>query len=389
MPILWKKPFSRIKEQEGLNINSFFKKTEASWLSRALSQLLVGVLCLAVLTGTGCSLFSGANLGEASPFSKAEQFDFRTNSTQQLVAEAVTNVYRLGVGDVLAISVYGEDGSLRETPVDPNGNITYVLTGAVPAAGRTIDELRVDLQARVAAKLSRAILNIVPVRFGSQTYTILGELNYPGTYLIEGRTTIVDAVAKARGLRTGYFRNSTAEMADFRHATLMRNGQVLPLDFEALLRQGDSTQNRTLQNGDIITIPSSLVKSIYVLGEVNFPRTVGFVSSVSLIQALTEAQGIKTTSDGRIVIVRGSLSRPVVKVAHYDKMLAGKEPNLSLLPGDIVFVPPDRYAFLREIVEKAISAFATTVAHETAVKLFNESIGTQNNSTTTRPVIVP
>lgn len=347
------------------------------------------LLCLASMMVAGCSLFSSDDADGAFPLSKAEQFDFRSNPTNQIVTEAVTNAYCLGVGDVLAISVYGEEGSLRETPVDPNGNITYVLTGAVPAAGRTIDDLRVDLQTRVSAKLSRAIVNIVPVRFGSQTYTILGELNYPGTYLIEGRTTIVDAVAKARGLRTGYFRNSTAEMADFRHATLMRGGLLLPLDFESLMRKGDSTQNLALRNGDIITIPSSLVKSIYVLGEVNFPRTVGFVSSVSLIQALTEAQGLKATSDGRIVIVRGSLSRPVVHVAHYDSLLAGKEPNLPLLPGDIVYVPPDRFAFLREVVEKAISAFATTVAHESAVQLFNQSVGPQNNSTTTRPIIVP
>ena len=389
MPISCKKRFSLLAEQEGQAINDLLKNGGSPWLDRARAQMPLWVIGIAGMMVTGCSLFSGGDADAASAFAKAEQFDFRSNPTNQIVAEAVTNAYCLGVGDVLAISVYGEDGSLRETPVDPNGNITYVLTGAVPAAGRTIDDLRADLQKRVAAKLSRAIVNIVPVRFGSQTYTILGELNYPGTYLIEGRTTIVDAVAKARGLRTGYFRNSTAEMADYRHATLMRGGQVLPLDFESLLRQGDSTQNLTLRNGDIITIPSSLVKSIYVLGEVNFPRTVGFVSAVSLIQALTEAQGIKATSDGRIVIVRGSLSRPVVHVSHYDQMLAGKEPNLPLLPGDIVYVPPDRFAFLREIVEKAISAFATTIAHESAVQIFNQSIGNQNSTPTTRPVIVP
>jgi polysaccharide export outer membrane protein len=357
-------------------------------LERVLVQLTLWVLCLAGMMLTGCSLFSSGDLG-VSPLANTEQFDFRANPTNQIAPEAITNAYCLGVGDVLAISVYGEEGSLRETPVDPNGNITYVLTGAVPAAGRTIDDLRTDVQKRVSAKLSRAIVNMVPVRFGSQTYTILGELNYPGTYLIEGRTTIIDAVAKARGVRTGYFRNSTAEMADYRHATLMRGGQVLPLDFEALLRQGDSTQNLTLRNGDIITIPSSLVKSIYVLGEVNFPRTVGFVSSVSLIQALTEAQGIKAASDGRIVIVRGSLSRPVVQVAHYDQMLAGKEPNLPLMPGDIIYVPPNRFAFLREVVEKAISAFATTIAQESAVRVYNNTLGTPAGTDSTRPVIVP
>ncbi len=376
-------------KKEDPPINSCSQSLDSPWLKRVLQPIALRVLCLAGIMITGCSLPFPDDSSGVSPFANTEQFDFRTTLPLQVETEAVTNAYCLGVGDVLAISVYGEEGSLRETPVDPNGNITYVLTGAVPAAGRTIDDLRTEVQKRVSAKLSRAIVNIVPVRFGSQTYTILGELNYPGTYLIEGRTTIIDAVAKARGLRTGYFRNSTAEMADYRHATLMRDGQVLPLDFEALLRQGDATQNLTLRNGDIITIPSSLVKSIYVLGEVNFPRTVGFVSSVSLIQALTEAQGIKATSDGRIVIVRGSLSRPFVRVAHYNQILAGKEPNLPLMPGDIVYVPPARFAFLREVVEKAISAFATTIAQESAVRVYNNTLGTPEGTDSTRPVIVP
>ena len=342
---------------------------------------------IAGLLVAGCTT-PGRAPGDTPLVPKAEQFDFTSAATNPVAAEAVASAYCLGVGDVLSISVYGEEGSLHETPVDPNGNITYVLAGAVPAAGRTIDELRADLQTRISAKLSRGIVNVVPTRFGSQTYTILGELNYPGTYLIEGRTTVLDAIAKARGLRTGYFRNSTAEMADYRHATLMRGGQVVPLDFEALLQQGNASQNVELRNGDIITIPSSLVRSIYVLGEVNFPRTVGFVTSVSLIQALTEAKGIKPTSDGRIVIVQGSLSRPVVRVAHYDQMLAGKEANLSLSPGDIVYIPPRRFAFLREVVEKAIAAFANTVSDETAVRLYNETLGDPNKQQTTRPIIV-
>ncbi len=295
--------------------------------------------------------------------------------------------YRLGVGDVLSLSVYGEEGSQREVPVDPTGTISYMLIGTVPAAGRTIDELRADLQKRVAAQLSRGVINVVPVRFGSQTFTILGELSYPGTYLLQGSTTVLDAVAKARGIRTGYFRNSTAEMADFKHATLMRHGQLVPLDFEGLLHTGDATQNLELQNGDIITIPSSLVRSIYVLGEVNFPRTIGFLSAVSLMQALTEARGLKATSDGRIVIVRGSLARPEARVVNYNRMIRGKEPDVRLSPGDIVYVPPRRFALLRDIVRTAISSYATTVSAESASQVYRQVSGTAADQQ--RPIVVP
>lgn len=355
-----------------------------------LARMSLWILCIAGMTVAGCAMPGGGSGTdpEEPVVTNYTRLDFTSAQTNTAPAEPAAKTYRLGVGDVLTISIYGEDGSLREAPVDPNGEITYILTGSIPAAGRTIDDLRADLQARVSTKLNRAIVNVVPARFGSQTFTILGELNYPGTYLIEGRTTLLDAVAKARGIRTGYFRNSTAEMADYRHATLMRGGQVIPLDFEGLLQKGDATQNAELRNGDIITIPSSLVKSIYVLGEVNFPRTVGFVSSVSLIQALTEARGIKNTSDGRIVIVRGSLSRPEARVAHYDRMLAGKEPNLPLAPGDIVYIPPRRFAFLREMVEAAITAYATTVSSESAVQVYNRTLGSPANQST-QPIIVP
>jgi polysaccharide export outer membrane protein len=307
---------------------------------------------------------------------QVEQFDFTAPTGAVVAVEASADAaYGLGIGDVLAISIYGEDGSLREVPVYPSGNIAYLMVGTVPAAGRTIDALRADLQKRVSAQLARGLVQVVPVRFGSQTYTILGELNYPGTYLIEGRTTILDAIAKARGIRTGYFRNSTAEMADYRNAILMRGGRLVPVDFEALIGRGDATQNAELRNGDILSIPSSLVRNVYVLGEVNFPRTVGFVSSLSLMQAITEARGLKNSSDGRIVVVRGSLARPEARIVRFDEILSGRQSNLALAPGDIVYVPPRRLALMREIVETAISAFANTVSAGSASRLYREAVG--------------
>ncbi len=330
------------------------------------------------LAGVASGCVASRSLSPELETMEVETFDFTASSpvaTERAVAETS---YCLGIGDVLAIAIYGEDGSLREVPVDPSGNISYLMIGTVPASGRTIDALRADMQQRVSDRLARGLVQVVPVRFGSQTYTILGELSYPGTYLIEGRTTILDAIARARGIRTGYFRNSTAEMADYQNAILMRGRRVVPVDFAALISRGDATQNVELQNGDILNIPSSLVRNVYVLGDVNFPRTVGFVSSLSLMQALTEARGLKGSSDGRIVVVRGSLARPEARVVRFDKMLSGKHPNLALAPGDIVYVPPRRLALLRDIVETAITVFANTVSAGSASQLYQDAFGTED-----------
>jgi polysaccharide export outer membrane protein len=341
--------------------------------TRRLTLLaLIGCIA-AVLSVSGCT-----SSPPAPPVLEeiyVEQIDLTATNAVALPAATEDPSYRLGIGDMLAISIYAEESSVRNVPVDPSGNISYLMTGTVPAGGRTIEELRADLQKRVSEQLAHSLVQVVPVRFGSQTYTILGELNYPGTYLIEGRTTVFDAIARARGIRTGQFRNSTAEMADYRSSVLMRNGRVVPVDFEALIGRGDATQNVELQNGDILNIPSSLVRNVYVLGEVHFPRTVGFVSSLSLMQALTEARGLKNTSDGRIVVVRGSLAKPEVRVVHFEKILDAKQPNLSLAPGDIVYVPPRRLVLMREIVETAITAFANTVSAGSASQLYQESFG--------------
>jgi polysaccharide biosynthesis/export protein len=355
-----------------------------------LNPVLLPLLAVVLMGASGC-VTSGNDqtlpAAGTSPAAAYEKFDFTGRPASNTIVQEAAGPYRLGVGDVLSLSVYGEEGSVRDVPVDPNGNIAYMLVGTVPAAGHTIDEIRASLQKLVSTKLSHGIVNVVPVRFGSQTFTILGELNYPGTYLLEGNTTVLDAIAKARGIRTGYFRNSTSEMADFQHATLMRKGQLVSLDFDSLLHQGNATQNLELRNGDIITIPSSLVRSIYVLGEVNFPRTIGFFSAVSLVQALTEARGLKSTSDGRIIVVRGSLSKPEARVVNYYRIIKGRESDIRLTPGDILYVPPRRFELLRDIVQAAISAYATTVSAESATKLYLKTSGTEANQQ--RPIIVP
>lgn len=294
--------------------------------------------------------------------------------------------YRLGIGDVLEISVYGEEGSLSHVPVDPSGHISYRLVGSIPAAGRTIDEVRADLQQRIAKDLRHALVTIVPERFGSRTFSILGQVRVPGTYPIEGRMTVFDALACGGGLMSGAFRNSTADLYDLPHATLLRHGKVVPVDFEALIQQGDASQDVPLESGDILTIPSALVRNIYILGEVYYPRTVGMVTSLTLVQALTEARGLKDTASGKLVIVRGSVSHPQVTVVDSKRILDGGVRDIQLAPGDIVYAPHRSFELLDDIVKSALSGFAAGAAAESAAGLYRK---TQGNDTSTRPVVVP
>ncbi|MBL7016998.1 MAG: polysaccharide biosynthesis/export family protein [Kiritimatiellales bacterium] len=311
-----------------------------------------------------------------------------STANSQLLMERDTGPYRLGIGDELEITIYGYgDGENQRTlPIDPSGNITYMMVGTVPAAGRTIDELTEDMRSRLSKQLKYAILNITPYHFGSQTFTVLGQVSYPQVYPMQGRMHLLDALAQAGGTKLGEIRDVSADIHDLAHATLVRGGQIVPVDFEKLMYEADATQNLEIRSGDIIFIPSALERKIYALGSFNSPQGVQFArSSLSLMNAVVQAGGINmNTSDGHILIIRGNTVRPKImlmdmsqfdsKKARVFKILGGRAMDMQLQPGDIVYAVPKKFAFAREVIKDAIRTFATTLTSDAAESFYQEKV---------------
>lgn len=311
-----------------------------------------------------------------------------TVSSSDLIGRRDPGPYRLGVGDVLEITLYGEGDAetRRELPIDPAGNITYMLLGTIPAAGRTIDELTEDMRQRLSEQLNYSILSVVPVSFGSQTYTILGQLYKPQVYPLQGRVHILDAIAEAGGPKVGIVRDISADIHDYAHATLVRDGEVLPIDFERLVYKADPTQNIELQAGDVIMIPSALERKIFALGAFNNPHGVQFASShTTLMNVVVQAGGINTDwGDGHIIIVRGNIHNPKImlmdlsqfnaKKARVFKILGGHAMDVVLQPGDIVYAVPKKFRFWRDVIKDAVNTFGTTLATEAATDIYQRHI---------------
>src|ERR1700722_7223067 len=83
---------------------------------------------------------------------------------------AQENIYRLRYGDILNISVYGEEHTAREVKVGPDGMINYLYINSIPASGRTIAEVRQNLTDKLKAFYKYPLLNIVPTHFGAEYY---------------------------------------------------------------------------------------------------------------------------------------------------------------------------------------------------------------------------
>lgn len=270
--------------------------------------------------------------------------------------------YRLKSGDVLFISIYGEENTGREVPVDPRGLISYLFVEGVPAIGRTIAEVREDLIKKLETYYRYVVLSITPVRFGAAYYVISGEVKLPGRKQVVGNPTLLSAIGQAGGFTLLDWRNQLIEASDLEYAFIARRGQYIPIDFVKLVKGGDLSYDIPLTEGDYIYIPDRKVKQIFVVGETNRNTTVDYFNSMSLAEAMAEAGGVTERASSRVLVIRGSLACPVRFLVDYSKIVKGRTCDFPLMPGDIVYVPPRRLQKMREIFYSALNSFVATVA---------------------------
>ena len=112
-----------------------------------------------------------------------------------------TPTYVIGPMDVVAVTVFQEpDLSASDLQVDTSGNIVLPLVGQVQAAGLTSVQLAQQLDRQLVGRyLTRPQVTVVVQSSASQRVTVEGTVVEPGVYDIKGRTTLLDALAFAKG----------------------------------------------------------------------------------------------------------------------------------------------------------------------------------------------
>ena len=110
----------------------------------------------------------------------------------------VKSDYRLGAGDKVRVTVYGEPNLTGEYYVSTRGTLSVPLIGDVAAAGQTVPQIAEAVRTKLAdgyirdPKVAAEVLTYRP-------YYILGEVNKPGEYPYTSDLTVMNAVATAGG----------------------------------------------------------------------------------------------------------------------------------------------------------------------------------------------
>jgi protein involved in polysaccharide export with SLBB domain len=271
--------------------------------------------------------------------------------------------YQVGVGDWLEIEITGISGSRSETFVMPDGRVYYDLAGGVHVDGLTIAVISERLEEALRKDYSSPNVNVTLREVKSRRAWLLGRLNKPGLYPLSQPTTLLEGISLAGGLFTSRFSGSTEELADLENSFVLRDGQVLPVDLLALIKQGDMSQNIYLRDGDYVYLPSSLSQNVHVLGAVMQPQALGYKDKMTLVAAIAHAKGPTPEANlDEVLLIRGSLSQPKVAVVDLEAILGGRSTNVELRPFDIVWVPDRPFHRLERYFWTVFDAAATTIA---------------------------
>jgi polysaccharide export outer membrane protein len=167
---------------------------------------------------------------------------------------------------------------------------------------------------------------------------VLGQVNKSLIVPVTPGLNVTEALSRASGL---------TDDADLMGSMLIRDRQVQPVDFYKLIREGDFTQNVSLQDGDTILIANIRETKVFVLGQVAKPNVVPVTPHLTLVEAIARAGGITDNADlPGSLLIRNGQAQPV----NYERLLrkGDASQNVVMQANDVVLIPnvTDRKVFV-------------------------------------------
>lgn len=306
--------------------------------------LLKSMIWGAVLIGLTTSFLVSGAAGQ-------ERLPKESDQPKPVCDPQVRSTYLLGVDDQLEISEpeLAELG-VKPTRIDGDGDMEVPLVGRVHVSGLTVQQVEQELNKALGTYVRHPQVAVSVAEVRSQPVSVLGEVNTPGIHQVQGHKTLLEMLALAGGVRpdAGYSIRVTRQLVwgciPLPKAELDASGQfsVAEVDLRKIMEARDPQDNIQIFPHDIITVPKA--EMVYVIGDVK--RSGGFVlgehQSMSVLQALSLAEGINTTADSRharILRMKDNTHQPEETYVDVKGVLSGKKSDIALQGNDVLFIP--------------------------------------------------
>lgn len=247
--------------------------------------------------------------------------------------------YRISAGDVIGVVNTYKTIENGEYIVNIGGDINIEKIGSVIAVGKTIKEVENEINMKLNEfyKNEKAVLNFKKI---NNNFSILGDIKAPGLVAIEGKISLIEAIAKSGGVTL-----DEKSEGNYYARVMRENGKSIIIDIKEILYTGDVAKNINLKKGDTVYVfadkNSYKNNKIYVFGDVASAGEFEYEDNLNLLEAIVKAGGPTKYGKMEKVFVIRTDAEDKIKVygCELEKILNTKESKMVYLEKkDIVFI---------------------------------------------------
>lgn len=164
--------------------------------------------------------------------------------------------YRINGGDMLHISVYGEENLNQDVAVQPDGWIAFPLVGNLDARGLTLKELQGKIatnlrESQYFPNLTDNEVTVSMVKATGNSVSVVGQVKQPGTFAFDTQLDVMQALSLAGGL---------TPFADKDEIKVLRRDAAgvqtaILFDYSEAEEGQKLDKNILLRGGDVVVVP--------------------------------------------------------------------------------------------------------------------------------------
>ncbi len=271
----------------------------------------------------------------------------------------------VGPNDLLAVSVYDAPELSRTIRVGADGFIRLpMLQQRIKAEGLYPADLEAAIGKALKAEqlLNDPYVTVTIAAYHSRPVSVAGAVKMPLVFQAEGPTSLLEALARAQGLREDAGREIIVSRAqpgpDGAPVTLTRRIPV-----RGLIDEADPELNLKLSGGEEVRVPE--ISRIYIVGNVKRPGAfpVQDGADTTVLQMLALAEGLTPYASKQAYIYRREAAGEKNEIpVPLEKIMSRKAPEVPPPANDILYIPDSKGKRLTISALDRIAGFGASTA---------------------------
>ena len=237
----------------------------------------------------------------------------------------------LGVGDQIAITVFGQSDLSAEVTVGDSGLIMVPMVGTLSVLNQTAAQLEnlVARRLKDGGYLQNPGVSVQVKQLRSQLISVMGEVQRPGRYPIQGKMTVLEALATAGGLTQRADKSILVLRKSPTTASGSSSREEINIQLDTPNSQFRGWLDAPLVNDDVVYV--GVQKQFYIHGEVRKPGAYPMEQGLTVMRALALSGGVSERgSKGRIKVHRLDVNKVLREIR--------AELAMPIEPEDVIYV---------------------------------------------------